>query len=92
MRSAGALKALGWTLLISSSAVLLLAALGEYYAADICLDAGKVYDYATSQCRGDVDHLPYVSFIGRVGWPLLIALGGFVSGIGCTVAAYRKRQ
>ena len=92
MRFIGALKAIGWTLVIVSAAALLIPAFGEYFASDMCLDAGDVYDYATSQCRTDVDHLPYAPYLGRADWPQIFGLVGLIFGICCTVAGYRKRR
>ena len=90
MSSVGTLKKVGWTLVVLSSAALLIPAFGEYYASDMCLDAGNVYDYATSQCRADVDHLPYMPYLGRAEWPQLFAVVGLGLGVLCTLAGYRR--
>lgn len=34
-------------------------AIREFFAVDACLDSGGVYDYASGQCRHDVQRLPF---------------------------------
>lgn len=79
------MKVIGIALIVLSVAVLLLHFAGEYYAADVCLDAGQVYDYATSQCRADVDHLAYVPYAKRFSWFIAGSLFVLVFGVACVV-------
>ncbi len=85
------MKVLGITLIVFSVAALLLHFLGEYFAADICLDAGQVYDYATSQCRSDMNHLPYISYTKRFSWHIIGSLIALLLGIACVVIGQSKR-
>lgn len=52
----------------------------ELYAIDICLDAGDVYDYATSTCRADAERLPYLPYVQRSAGLLIVA--SFVALLG----------
>lgn len=49
----------------SAAAILCLVALYciRFFALDSCLDAGGVFDYASSSCRTDVQSLPVGSLI-----------------------------
>ena len=85
------MKVLGLALIVFSVAVLLLHFAGEFFAADICLDAGQVYDYATSQCRADVDHLPYIPYAKRFSWFITGSLFALLLGIACVVIDKRKK-
>ena len=85
------MKLLGVTLIATSLAVLLLFLAGEYYAADVCLDAGQVYDYGTSQCRADVDHLPYVPYAKNFSWGVVFAVLALPVGIWCFVVGQWRR-
>jgi hypothetical protein len=60
----------------------------EFLAIDACLDAGKVYDYASGICRSDVQHLPYVPYIER-WWHLLL---GAAASIGVGIFALITRR
>jgi len=85
------MKAFGITLIVLSATVLFLHFAGEYAAADMCLDHGQVYDYSTSQCRADVDHLPYIPYAKRFSWFIASALVVLLLGIVCVVIGKRKR-
>jgi hypothetical protein len=86
------MKVIGITLIVLSVAALLLHFAGEYYAADVCLDAGQVYDYATDQCRADVDHLRHIPYVKRFGWFIAGSLFVFLFGIACVVLGKRSKQ
>ena len=86
------MKLVGIALIATSLAVLLLFFAGEYYAADVCLDAGQVYDYGTSQCRADVDHLPYVPYAKNFAWGVVFAVLALPVGIWCFVVGHRRRS
>jgi hypothetical protein len=85
------MKLIGIVLIVLSGAVLLLYFAGEYYAADVCLDAGQVYDYATSQCRADVDHLPHIPYAKRISWFILSSLFVLLLGVACVVLGKRSK-
>ena len=72
-------------LVVLSAASFLFLLAGSYFASDMCLDAGKVYDYATSQCRADVDHLPFAPY--TFGRRDIAALLGIACGIVCLFVA-----
>ncbi len=85
------MKVFGVALIAASLAVLLLFLAGEYYAADVCLDAGQVYGYGTSQCRADVDHLPYVPYAKNVRWGVILASVALPLGIWFAFIGRRRR-
>jgi hypothetical protein len=85
------MKVFGITLIVFSAAVLLLHFAGECYAADMCLDHGQVYDYGTSQCRADVDHLPYIPYAKRFSWGIAGSLFALLLGIAFVVLGKRKK-
>ena len=85
------MKIFGITLIVLSVAVLLLHFVGENFAADMCLDAGQVYDYATSQCRADVDHLPYIPYAKNFSWFITGSLVTFLVGVACVVVGKRRK-
>lgn len=84
------MKALGIALIAISSVALFLHFAGEYVAVDMCLDHGQVYDYSTSQCRSDVDHLPYIPYAKRFSWFIGTSLVALLLGVVCVVIAKRK--
>lgn len=84
-------KFLGTAIVAAALSVLMLFFAGEYYAADICLDAGQVYDYGTSQCRADVDHLPYVPYVKNVRWGVILASVALPLGIWFVFIGRRRR-
>ena len=86
------MKVVGITLIVSSMAILLLHFAGEYFAADMCLDAGQVYDYATSQCRADVDHLPYIPYVKTFSWFITGSLVFLLLGVACVVIGKRRKN
>ena len=85
------MKFVGISLIVCSVAILLLHFAGEFFAADMCLDAGQVYDYATSQCRSDVDHLPYIPYAKNFSWFISGTLIALLFGIACVVIGKRKK-
>ena len=85
------MKVLGIALIVSSVAVLFLHYAGEFFSADICLDAGQVYDYATSQCHADVDNLPNIPYAKRFSRFIAGSLLAMLSGIACVVIGKRKK-
>ena len=60
------MKKIGTVLIIGSLAFLILHFAADYYATDMCLDSGKIYDYALGQCRDDIDHLPYIPISEKI--------------------------
>jgi hypothetical protein len=86
------MKVFGITLIVLAAAVLSLHFAGEYIAADMCLDHGQVYDYGTSQCRADVDHLPYIPYAKRFSWFIAGSLVVLLLGIVCVVIGKRKNH
>ena len=64
--------------------------LAEFYAVDVCLDAGRVYDYVTSTCREDVEHFPYIAYLERKSGVVLTVLSLLAGGIATFVKAGRK--
>lgn len=85
------MKIFGLTIVALSLAVLLLHFAGEYIAIDMCLDEGQVYDYATSQCRSDVDHLPFIPYAKRFSWLIACTLVSLIIGVACFVLGKKKR-
>lgn len=85
------MKALGITLIVLSAAVLILHYAGDFAAVDMCLDHGQVYDYSTSQCRSDVDHLPYIPYAKRFSWLIAGSLTVLLLGIIFVVVGNKKR-
>ncbi|MDX9955225.1 MAG: hypothetical protein RBT75_14065 [Anaerolineae bacterium] len=75
MRLLGALIALGAILFVGADYV------AEFLAVDVCLDAGYVYDYATSTCNKEAEHLSYVSYVERNGKLLVVAAFGVLVGL-----------
>lgn len=86
------MKVIGITFIISSVAILLWHFSGEVLAADMCLDAGQVYDYATSQCRADVNHLPYIPYAKNFSWVITGSLVAFLLGIAGVVFSKRRKS
>lgn len=75
MRLLGALIVLGSMFLIGADYV------AEILAVDVCLDAGYVYDYATSTCNKEAEHLPYVSYIECNGELIAVTAFGVLVGL-----------
>ena len=73
-------------------AILLLHYAGHYFAVDMCLDAGHVYDYATSRYRADVDHLPYIPYAKNFSWFITGSLIALLLGIACIVFSKGKKS
>lgn len=86
MRLLGALIAIGSMLLVGVDYV------AEFLAVDVCLDAGNVYDYATSTCNKEAEHLPYVYYIERNGKLLAVAAFGGLIGLVVWNKAKRKKS
>lgn len=86
MRLLGALMVLGSMLLLGADYV------AEFLAVDVCLDAGYVYDYATSTCNKEAEHLPYVSYIERNGKLLAVAAFGVLVGLVVWSKAKRRKS
>jgi hypothetical protein len=74
------LRRLGEALVVLPPLLLLGHCTMDFFAVDQCLDAGHVYDYAQGICRGDVEHLPYIPYIERAKWLLVLAVGCLVTG------------
>jgi hypothetical protein len=86
MRLLGVLIILGSMLFVGADYV------AEFLAVDVCLDAGYVYDYATSTCNKEAEHLPYVSYVERNGNLLTLAVLGVLVGLVVWAKAKRKKS
>jgi hypothetical protein len=84
------MRKLGIVMIVGSLAILLMHFAGEYYAADMCIDSGQVYDYATSQCRADVDQLPYIPYAKRFSWLITTTIIALLTGIAFVVIGRKK--
>ena len=86
------MKIVGIALIVFSMAIFLLHFAGDFFAVDMCLDAGQVYDYATNQCRSDVDHLPYIPYAKRFSWFITGSFAALLLGVVCIVIEKRKNN
>ena len=86
------MRKLGIVLIVGSMAILLLHFAGEYYAVDMCIDSGQVYDYATSHCRDDVDHLPYIPYAKRFSWLISTTIIALLIGVAFVVIGRRRNS
>lgn len=84
------MKKLGYFLIFISVAFVVYNWLGEFMVIDMCLDAGKVYDYATSTCRSDIHTSEYIPYTTRFVWELMFSLFGVVVGV--TLIAFSKKK
>lgn len=82
-------RKIGLTILLGVVALLLADFGRELIASDLCLDAGRVYDYGNGTCRDDVIQLPYASYPARNLF--LVVTSGVLGLIGLWfVAIYRN--
>lgn len=86
------MKSIGYAVAIFSVFLFAFEFAGEYYAADVCLDAGQVYDYATSQCRSDIQTLPYSPYTAHLSWVAILGSGGVALGLILARLANKKAQ
>ncbi len=85
------MRAIGFTIIVISAAVLLLHSAQEYLAIDACLDSGRVFDYRAGECRSDLSRVSYIPYLKRFSWVNTGALLAMLLGIAFVIIASRKK-
>jgi len=86
------MKPVGYILILIGILFMGFQWIAEWSAVDICLDAGEVYDYATSSCRSDISRLPYTPYTERFGWQILASVIFAAVGLVFVVIGRRRHQ